>query len=315
VRPRHWARSVAGWSAVSLAGLAAGALALWLYSRAPGAEALSVPVPVSGGPDPLAHVVVARGFLSLCSEIAVGPSGEVGPRVIDRREFLPPAATFRTMTLPGLEVRSGRIGPDRLGAPPVTVWSVTASLLLPAILLTLASLGALRAWLRLGRTPRVGADLQVSGPPPGSRRDFVRRAALEWGFMATGATAVLLALGWGMTRSESAPGLPFPILTWGRHDVGLILGRGELAVCHHFSIPPAGPSLRVDPPTPSVPLLWGGRVTVPGVDIRYDQYAQAGAPLVWDVRVSLLVPAALAVLAALLLVRALRRRHALPASL
>ncbi|WP_435021546.1 hypothetical protein TA3x_002432 [Tundrisphaera sp. TA3] len=155
-----------------------------------------------------------------------------------------------------------------------------------------------------GRFPEV-QTMKLNTQTPVHRHGW-KRAALEWACLGFMAIALVLAAGWVHTASEEADSFGFRNLaSWGPHDVDLIVGRGQLAICHRFDDEGMGQALQVNPRTPGVPIRWNGRMEVPGLRIHCEQFAKAGAPLVWDLRISLLILAATAVLAAAICRRSL----------
>ena len=129
------------------------------------------------------------------------------------------------------------------------------------------------------------------------RHFLSKRVALEWAYVTLMTASLVLAAGWVYTRSDKTHLLAFRhFASFGPHDVGLLVGCGQLAVYLYCQY--EGRQLRVDPRTPGVLIRTNGGVQIPGLRIRYEQFARNGAPAVWDVRISLLIPAALSVLVA-----------------
>jgi hypothetical protein len=140
----------------------------------------------------------------------------------------------------------------------------------------------------------------------------MKHVILEWSLIfACGMTLALTAL-WGISRfyDRMTYHLRFPTSRSVTDDLHILVADGDLALCDQFDVDAAGNvrPLIVDWLRPA-DIRKGnrlGRLTIPGLDFRYCRFASDGY-LIWSLRLSLLIPAVLMLLLAILFRRRLKQ--------
>jgi hypothetical protein len=144
----------------------------------------------------------------------------------------------------------------------------------------------------------------------------MKRIILEWGlFLWAGMALSLLSL-WVVFKFFDGSSYPYKI--WTSHGVRgdlplyLLVGEGDLSLCNGFELDASGnarPWFVDSPKLIASDKLRGdrlGQFTIPGIDLRYYRNTSNGyAVWWWSLRLSLLLPAALMFLLAVLFRRRL----------
>jgi hypothetical protein len=136
-----------------------------------------------------------------------------------------------------------------------------------------------------------------------------RRMALEWGLILTVGVVLALSTLWGSSYfiDDTLIYLRIPY----QHDLHFSLGGGDICLFDQAEIGRAGnlapyvvnPRTHISPPIRRV-----GRVTIPGFDFHYCQFAPDGY-IIWSIRLSLLYPIMVLLLVAVVLGCRLKRRR------
>jgi hypothetical protein len=144
-------KRVAGeWSVIVFGALSVATALLWADGRCSDRPPVHLRFPPGDDVRDELHVLVGGGTVAVCNRLDGGPFDPARPMVVEWRTYVPPpAATFRSLTLPGVDFRYCRVA-----AYWMAIWSVTASLLVPAALFALAA--ALSQWSlrRRAQAPR-----------------------------------------------------------------------------------------------------------------------------------------------------------------
>jgi len=141
-----------------------------------------------------------------------------------------------------------------------------------------------------------------------------RRMALEWGLILTVGVVLALSTLWGSSYfiDDTLIYLGIPYF----HGLHFTLGGGDICLFDQAEIGRGGnlapyvvnPRTHIAPPIRRV-----GRVTIPGFDFHYCQFAPDGY-IIWSIRLSLLYPIMVLLLVAVVLgCRLKRRRRAMEA--
>jgi hypothetical protein len=136
-----------------------------------------------------------------------------------------------------------------------------------------------------------------------------RRIALEWGLILTVGVVLALSTLWGSSYfiDDTLIYLPIPY----PHGLHFTLGGGDICLFDQAEIGRGGnlapyvvnPRTHIAPPIRRV-----GRVTIPGFDFHYCQFAPDGY-IIWSIRLSLLYPIMVLLLVAVVLGCRLKRRR------
>ena len=136
-----------------------------------------------------------------------------------------------------------------------------------------------------------------------------RRMALEWGRILTVGVVLALSTLWGSSYfiDDTLIYLGIPYF----HGLHFTLGGGDICLFDQAEIGRGGnlapyvvnPRTHIAPPIRRV-----GRVTIPGFDFHYCQFAPDGY-IIWSIRLSLLYPIMVLLLVAVVLGCRLKRRR------
>ena len=136
-----------------------------------------------------------------------------------------------------------------------------------------------------------------------------RRLALEWGLILTVGVVLALSTLWGSSYfiDDTLIYLEIPYF----HGLHFTLGGGDICLFDQAEIGRGGnlapyvvnPRTHIAPPIRRV-----GRVTIPGFDFHYCQFAPDGY-IIWSIRLSLLYPIIVLLLVAVVLGCRLKRRR------
>jgi hypothetical protein len=133
--------------------------------------------------------------------------------------------------------------------------------------------------------------------------------ALEWGLILTVGVMLALSTLWGSSYFINDTliylGIPYG------HGLHFTLGGGDICLFDQAEVDRAGnlapyvvnPRTHIAPPIRRV-----GRVTIPGFDFQYCQFAPNGY-IIWSIRLSLLYPIMVLLLVAVVLGCRLKRRR------
>ena len=131
----------------------------------------------------------------------------------------------------------------------------------------------------------------------------MRRVLSEWGFILSAGAFLALSTLYGVSLVDQTT-FHFKVPTTGNvwHDIHMLAGNGEVRLFNQFEIDPSGNvrSLIVDLRTHLAPK--DGRIsryTLPGCDIEYCRFS-AFDDVAWSLRLSLLYPAIVALVGAVL---------------
>jgi hypothetical protein len=136
-----------------------------------------------------------------------------------------------------------------------------------------------------------------------------RRLALEWGLILTVGVVLALSTLWGSSYFIDDTliylRIPYP------NDLHFTLGGGDVCLFDQAEIGRGGnlapyvvnPRTHIAPPIRRV-----GRVTIPGFDFHYCQFAPGGY-IVWSIRLSLLYPIMVLLLVGVMLGCRVKRRR------
>ena len=140
-----------------------------------------------------------------------------------------------------------------------------------------------------------------------------RRIALEWGVILTMGVVLTLLTLWGSSYfiDDTLIYLRIPYPPDVRYDLHFSLGGGNICLFDQAEIGRAGnlapyvvnPRTHIAPPIRKV-----GRVTIPGLDFHYCQFAPDDY-IIWSIRLSLLYPIMVLLLVAVVLGCRLKRRR------
>ena len=136
-----------------------------------------------------------------------------------------------------------------------------------------------------------------------------RRTALEWGLILTVGVVLALSTLWGSSYfiDDTLIYLGIPYF----HGLHFTLGGGDICLFDQAEIGRGGnlapyvvnPRTHIAPPIRKV-----GRVTIPGLDFHYCQFAPDGY-IIWSIRLSLFYPIMVLLLVAVVLGCRLKRRR------
>ena len=140
-----------------------------------------------------------------------------------------------------------------------------------------------------------------------------RRIALEWGLIVTVGVVLVLSTLWGSFYfiDDTLIYLRIPYPPDVRYDLHFSLGGGDICLFDQAEIGRAGNLVPyVVNPRPNIgpPIRRVGRVTIPGFDFHYCQFAPDGY-IIWSIRLSLLYPIMVLLLVAAVLGCRLKRRR------
>ncbi len=131
----------------------------------------------------------------------------------------------------------------------------------------------------------------------------MRRVLSEWGFILSAGTFLALSTVYGVSLVDQTT-FHFTIPTTGNvwTDIHVLAGNGEVRLFNQFEVDPSGNvrSLIVDLRTHLAPK--DGRIsryTIPGFDIEYCRFS-AFDDVAWSLRLSLVCPAIVALVGAVL---------------
>jgi hypothetical protein len=138
-----------------------------------------------------------------------------------------------------------------------------------------------------------------------------RRIALEWSLILTVGVVLALSTLWGSSYfiDDTLIYLRIPYPRDVRYDLHFSLGDGEICLFDQAQIGRAGNLVPyVVNPRPNIgpPIRRVGRVTIPGFDFHYCQFAPDGY-IIWSIRLSLLYPIMVLLLVAVVLGCRLKR--------